>query len=232
MKIKLNISLFSIILLVGIVAALLYTNRSVRRGHTATSSALDSTSTAFDVYRLKTGATVSDQKAVILDQNDALALGLLEQERLEELNLKTVEVNVRLTERIAVLEKEGEYDDTVYIYVDSTTEDYSRYIKVPAGFMYKDKWVSLHATVDLPYPTFDTIAFWSYPEITLGWQRQGFMKKKQRKVIYTNLNPYITVTDMQNVIIKEPKKWYQTDVAKVSGGIVAFEVLRILLTNN
>ena len=232
MKINFNISLFAIILLVGIVLALLYTNRSVRSAHRATISALDSTSTAFEVYRLKTNVRVSAQRAIILNSRDAINLGLIEINRLEELNIKKAEVNIRLTERIAIPEKEAEYDKPpVIVYLDSSDTNMditTKYVQIPMGFGYSDKWVNLHAIVD-ETPVFDTIIFWSYPEITLAWQKQGFLKKKQRKIFYTNENPYVTVTDMSNVVIEEPKKWYQTDIAKVSGGIVAFELLRMFL---
>ncbi len=232
MKINFNISLFAIILLAGIVLALLYTNRSVRGAHRETISALDSASTAFEVYRLKTNVRVSAQRAVILSYRDAINLGLIEINRLEGLNIKKVEVNIRLTERIAILEREAEYDKPpVIVYIDSSdinSDTIAKYIQIPMGFGYSDKWVSLHATVD-ETPMFDTIVFWSFPEITLAWQKQGFLKKKQRKIFYINKNPYVTIIDMNNVVIEEPKKWYQTDIAKVSGGIVAFEIIRTFL---
>ncbi len=233
MKINLNIRLWVVLVLVGVILALLYASGSSFKRHRATISALDTESTTFESYRLKTQEKASVQAAIILNLDDAIAASLLEQDRLKELGIKRVEVNVALKTRIEVLEKEAEfvvpptvlYRDTSYNDVDTTL----KYIRVPSTIKYVDEWAKLYATVDFPVSTFDTIIFWSAPEITLGWQKQGFMKRKQRSVIYTNENPYVIVTDMKNVIIEEPKKWWQTDVAKVSAGVIIFEVARNLL---
>jgi len=229
MEKNIKILLFIILVLILALAATIYSQRRAVQAHRATISALDSISTTFDQYRLKTGETVSAQSAIILSYQGALDAGYVEIDRLKALNIKTLDANIRLTERIAILEREAEYDKPpVIIYVDSS-DTTNKYIQIPFGFGYQDKWSNLHAVVD-EVPVFDTIELWSYPEITIGWQRQGFLKKKERKVLYTNENPYITITSMQNVLIEEPKKWYQTDVAKVSGGIIIFEVARMLLT--
>ena len=213
---------------------LIYVNRGRKIAHRQTISAMEHQSTAFDMYRFRTDAKASAQDAVIISYRDAISTGLLDNDRLKELNIKEVELNIRLTEKIAVLEKEAAFDNPPNIvYRDTSINNVDtllRYIQLPFGFGYTDKWVNLHATVD-ESPIFDTLAIWSYPEITLGWQRQGFLKKKERKIFYTNENPYVYIEDMQNVVINEPKKWFQTDVAKVSGGIVAFEVIRLLLSN-
>jgi len=233
MKFNFNISLWAIVALVVVICALIYVNRTRVQAHRATINALDSASIAFESYRSTSEATVSEQAAIILSQDDALAMGILDADKLKELNLRSIEVNIKLTERIQALEKEGEfigqpsvvYRDTSYGDVDTTI----KYMEIPVGIRYEDQWVNLHATVDYPTPIFDTVGFLSKPEITIGWQKQGFLKKPERTVFYTNENPYVTVIDMRNVVIEEPKKWWQTDVAKVGGGIIAFEILRNLL---
>ena len=231
MEIKLKLWL---IILVGLVVfALLYASGSTNKRHRDTISALEGESITFESYRLKNEAKASIQEALVLQYKDAVALGLLREGRLKELNIKEVEANVTLTTRIEVLEREAEfvvpptvvYRDTSYGDVDTTLT----YMQVPTTIKYIDEWAKLYATVDYPISSFDTISFLSYPEIILGWQKQGFMKRKQRSVVYTNENPYVTVVDMENVIIEEPKKWWQTDVAKVSAGIVVFEIARNLL---
>jgi len=232
MKINFNISLWAVIILIGIVLALIYSRRSVVQSREATISALDSITSTFDVYRLRNDTRVSEQNAVILEYQDAINIGLVEIDRLNELNIKKVNINIRLKERIRILEAEAQYDKPpVIVYRDTPPGDTTeKYIQVPFGFRFSDEWAYLHAVVD-DVPVFDTIVFWSYPEITVGWQKQGFLKKKERKVIYTNANPYVYVVSMENVVIEETKKWWQTDVAKVTGGIVAFEVLKNLIIN-
>ena len=233
MKVNFKISLWAIIFLIGVIVALIYTSRTRIQAREATISVMRGEAANFERKQLKMGTEISVQKAVILSKNDAIMAGLLREEKLKALNLKTVEVNIKLTERVETLERDAEfvvqptvlYRDTSYDNRDTTF----RYIQVPTSIRYKDKWANLYATVDYPKSVFDTISFISVPEITLGWQKQGFLKRAERTVIYTNENPYVTVLDMQNVVIEEPKKWWQTDVAKVSGGIVAFEVVRNLL---
>ena len=222
-----------ILVVVGVILALIYTSRTRIRTREATISALESSATTFVRKSIRANEEIAVQKAIVLRKQDAIEAGLLREERLKELNMKSVEENVKLTTRVEVLEREASfvkppviiYKDTSYNNVDSTL----RYIQIPTSIKYEDKWASLYATVDYPKSMFDTISFISVPEITLGWQKQGFLKRAERTVIYTNENPYVTVLDMQNVIIEEPKKWWQTDVAKVSAGIVAFEIVRNLL---
>ena len=222
-----------ILVVVGVILALIYTSRTRIRTREATISALESSVTTFVRKSIRANEEIAVQKAIVLRKQDAIEAGLLREERLKELNMKSVEENVKLTTRVEVLEREASfvkppviiYKDTSYNNVDSTL----RYIQIPTSIKYEDKWANLYATVDYPKSMFDTISFISVPEITLGWQKQGFLKRAERTVIYTNENPYVTVLDMQNVIIEEPKKWWQTDVAKVSAGIVAFELVRNLL---
>ena len=233
MKMKIEIRLWMILVVVGVILALTYTSRTRIRTREATISALESSVTTFVRKSIRANEEIAVQKAIVLRKQDAIEAGLLREERLKELNMKSVEENVKLTTRVEVLEREASfvkppviiYKDTSYNNVDSTL----RYIQIPTSIKYEDKWASLYATVDYPKSMFDTISFISVPEITLGWQKQGFLKRAERTVIYTNENPYVTVLDMQNVIIEEPKKWWQTDVAKVSAGIVAFEIVRNLL---
>lgn len=236
MKINFTIPFWVPLLLFAIIGILIYTNITSIRSRRAMISALDSTSTAFDTYRLTNEQKVSEQRATILTQEDAIVMGLIEQERLTELHIKSVDANVKLVERIEALKREAEFvnkpqiisRDTLYAEKDTTL----RYMQIPTGIKYSDKWIDLYATVDYPISTFDTINVLSVPEITLGWQKQGVLQRPERTVFYTNENPYVTVVDMKNVIVEEPKKWYQTDWAKVTGGILGFEILRILLTGD
>lgn len=233
MKIDLNIPWWVLLIPVVIVAVLIFANVRQSKQYRATIYALDSTNIAFETYRLKTDELVSRQTAIVLEQEDAIVLGFVEQERLSKLNLKRIASNVKLQTRIRVLEKELAFvKEPVVVYRDTSyggTDTTLKYLEVPTGLSYSDEWMNFYATIDVPKSRIDTIGFLSVPEITLGWERQGFLKKQKRTIFYTNENPYVTVVDMQNVIIEKPKKWYQTDVAKITGGIVVFEALRMLL---
>ena len=236
MKINMTIPWWVLLIPVVIIAVLIFAQVRQSKQYRETVHALDSTSIAFETYRLKTDELVSRQTAIVLAQEDAIALGFVEQERLEKLNLKRIAGNVKLQEKITMLEKELAFvKEPVVVYRDTSYEGRDvtlKYLEVPTSLSYSDKWMNLYATIDVPVSRIDTIGFLSIPEITLGWERQGFLKKQKRTVFYTNENPYVTVVDMQNVIIEKPKKWYQTDVAKITGGIVVFETLRFLLTKN
>ena len=233
MKITLDIPWWVLLIPALIIAVLIFVNVRQSKQYRATVHALDSTSVAFETYRLKTDELVSRQTAIVLAQEDAIELGFVEQERLEKLNLKRIAGNVKLQEKITMLEKELAFvKEPVVVYRDTSYEERDvtlKYLEVPTSLSYSDKWMNFYATIDVPTSRIDTIGFLSVPEITLGWERQGFLKKQKRTIFYTNENPYVTVVDMQNVIIEKPKKWYQTDVAKITGGIVVFEALRMLL---
>jgi hypothetical protein len=51
--------------------------------------------------------------------------------------------------------------------------------------------------------------------------RKGSILRKRDKVVRIAVdNPYVTVTGMSNVVIRQDKKWYQTDAAKIGFGII------------
>ena len=233
MKIDMKIPWWVLLIPVVVIAVLIYGNVRQNKQYRATIYALDSTSIAFDTYRLDTDEMVSRQTATILKQEDAITFGFIEQERLTKLNLKRIESNVKMQKKIQALNKELEFvQQPAIVYKDTSYGDTNKtlkYMEVPASFSYSDDWMRFYATVDVPVSTLDTIGFLSVPEITIGWERQGLFKKPKRTVFYTNENPYVTVIEMRSTVVEKPKKWYQTDVAKITGGIVIFEALRMLL---
>lgn len=65
----------------------------------------------------------------------------------------------------------------------------------------------------------------------VGTKRKWFLGKPTFVIDRMHSNPYIIDTAIDHYEIKEQKKWYQTDAAKVGGAVILIEVLRGLISN-
>jgi hypothetical protein len=121
-----------------------------------------------------------------------------------------------------VVKTEFKVGDTVII-------DRTPHLRLPLKFYKADKyWViggeltnkgnlridSLVMNADFTYAVGDTI-------------RKGLFKRKDKVVRMRIDNPNVQITGMENIYIKQEKKWYQTTAFKVGvGALIGFGVSR------
>jgi len=153
-----------------------------------------------------------------MSYENALQIGLITEADLKKKLLVKVNEVTRLKEEIRILNKPGEYLET-----DLGILPESNSVELPLTMSFTDTNYYLKVTARHPKPMLDSLMIKSYPIITIGMQKDpGILhvfQKPKPVVIYDNLNPYIKVTDMQSSTIYKKQKWYQTDGAKVSGGV-------------
>jgi hypothetical protein len=173
------------------------------------------TSTRFD-----DSSTIVTQAQIIANNESIAAIQAAEISALElELN-NPVEV-VKFKTR-TVIKTEFKVGDTVII-------DRVPHLRLPLKFYKAEKfWViggeltnkgslqidSLIMNADFTYAVGDTI-------------RKGLFKRRDKVIRMRIDNPNMQITGMQNIYIKQDKKWYQTTAFKVGvGALIGFGVSR------
>jgi hypothetical protein len=228
MKSKSTIIFF--VILAAIPAYLYFQNRQLRK---ELSDVISSTGKLRDVYQgeifslqLKInryGDTLQQARQNMLSYESALKLGVLTQEKLKAQHLKDVSNIIHLEEKISILSKQGSYiapSDT------SCGNDFT-----PLKISFEDPWYKIYATAHKEYPILDSLLIISYPNLTIGLQKDPGLKnifdKPQPVIIYDNYNPYIKVTDMRSTTIYHKQKWYQTAASHAAFGFLAGLILFI-----
>jgi hypothetical protein len=177
--------------------------------------------------------TVFTKDAIILTKDDALKAQVIENARLKALHIKELVTNTELSGVIHVLRDSLNLPvEPTYITVKDTSGISRNYIRIPFDL------IKTHETyLDLDAGMRENKKAWfdlSVPvsgELSVGYVGTGFLRLKQKPVgIFTSKNPYLKITDMDVLIIKENKKFYQKTWFHMLGGAVLFEGTRLLLT--
>jgi hypothetical protein len=136
--------------------------------------------------------------------------------KLRALELREPEVVIRYQTR-TVVKTEIELGETVYI-------DSFPHLRLPRTFHRPGKWLEIGGQINrLGRLQLDSIIIPVSYTVAIGdTLRNGFLLRKRDKVVRLGIdNPYVTVTGMNNIIVAEPpKKWWQTNAAKVGFGII------------
>jgi len=109
--------------------------------------------------------------------------------------------------------------------------DSSLYMKLPQQFTKKDKWFSLNGNINLKgtlvidsFNTFGTFTYAVGDTLRNGLFNRLFRKKDHVVRLHID-NPYMNVTNLENIYIRENKKWYQTRGFNILfGAIIGFGV--------
>jgi hypothetical protein len=136
--------------------------------------------------------------------------------KLRAMELKEPEVVVRYQTRTKVV-TQVELGETVYI-------DSFPHLRLPRTFHRPGKWLEIGGQISRAGRLqLDSIIIPVSYTVAIGdTLRKGFLSRKRDKVVRLGIdNPYVTVTGMNNIIVPEPpKKWWQTNAAKVGFGII------------
>ena len=122
-----------------------------------------------------------------------------------------------------VVKTEFQLGETVYI-------DSFPHLRLPRTFGREGKWLSIGGTINrLGRLQIDSIVIPVSYTIAIGdTLRKGFLSRKRDKVVRIAIdNPYVEVTGMNNIIVRQDKKWWQTDAAKIGlGAVLGFAICR------
>tara|TARA_B100000497_G_C7683105_1_gene413493 strand:- start:1687 stop:2364 length:678 start_codon:yes stop_codon:yes gene_type:complete len=147
------------------------------------------------------GEKIAEQEQVILSQRDAIALNLLV---IEDLKKVKSQVTVRTITKI----------DSIYVPIIDTIERVSfdatglPFLKLPTKFGVEDEWYSIYSTINTKGMWIDSLSLYNRQTITLGMKSNGFFKAPTPSVLVKNENPYVNVSSLKNIVIKNDTRFY------------------------
>ena len=187
----------------------------------------------YDITIDKLQLRVFEKNAFILSQKDAITAGILENERLKKLHIKDVIANAKLEGRIHALEDSLDLVPGTNIIVvhDTATGEDKECVEIPFTLLdIKSSDLLLSAGMDSLRKAWYDITVPFSGEITIGYEKAGFLKTKPVGIFITE-NKILDITNMDIYIKEDSKKFYQKwwVHALVGGGIVG---TLCILTNN
>jgi hypothetical protein len=143
------------------------------------------------------GYKIAEQDQLILSQKDAINNNLLVIK-----DLKKVSSQVRIKTETRV--------DSIFVpFVKTDTIKINSENFVPQRFSLTNQHYSFDGVTKIDGILLDSVSFNGGLDVTIGYKKEGFFKKAKPIVAVDYDNPYINTTSLQNIVIKEDKKWYQ-----------------------
>ena len=165
---------------------------------------------------LDDSSTIASQTQTILTQEEAIKLGLLKLEG----DIKKVQSQVRQGQTINIDSVPipfipDNFADTTGWMAKLKQGDSSKAtldsllansIIIPKKFSLKDKWYSIDGKVLRDGLLMDSLKISNESSVTIGWKNAGFLGLKKEPIVeIKNTNPYLSVTKMNNIVVKKKK---------------------------
>jgi hypothetical protein len=94
-------------------------------------------------------------------------------------------------------------------------------IAVPTRFKLSEKWFNIDGLVKKDGLLIDTLTIPNKTVVNVGYKKAGFLNLgKQAVVSVKNENPYVNVTGLDNVVIRNKKKFWQSPLFGIGVGIL------------
>lgn len=192
---------------------------------------------AFKTKLLDDSSTLAQQTQTILTQEEAIRTGILKLEG----DIKKVQSQVRQSQEISIEDiavpfvpngyadttgwairiKEGDRSDST---IDSLL---AHSVIVPSKFKKEDKWFSIDGEVQKEGIKVDSLKIENESSVTIGYKKSGFLGLKSTPLIeIKNTNPYLSVTKMNNVVIKPNKNIFKSKLFWGGIGVVGGFILK------
>ena len=173
-------------------------------------------------YRLK--HTIYEDSIVIASQKKIIAQSgsdaAKQAQQIAELEVKVKNaVEIVKIETRTIIKTQIKLGDTVMI-------DRKPYIQLPKPFLKQTEWYTIGGMINrLGWLQIDSLVIPAKFTYAVGdTMRTGFfnklLKKKDTVVRLRVDNPNVTITGMDNIYIKEEKKWHQTTAFKLGVGMI------------
>jgi hypothetical protein len=165
---------------------------------------------------LDDSSTIASQTQTILTQEEAIKLGLLKLEG----DIKKVQSQVRQGQTINIDSVPipfipDNFADTTGWMAKLKQGDSSKAtldsllansIIIPKKFSLKDKWYSIDGKVLRDGLLMDSLKISNESSVTIGWKNAGFLGLKKEPIVeIKNTTPYLSVTKMNNIVVKKKK---------------------------
>jgi hypothetical protein len=239
---KLNFNRLMLLILTIIILLLFFKGCEMKKDYDnllKNSSSISTLENKFEKKSLKDSSTMATQNQMLLSQVEALKLGVL------KLNgdIKIVQSQVSQKQEIKIDSFfvpfiPTHFADTSLWMARIKNGDSSRYlidslmnnsVIVPQPFKMEEKWFKMYGKVQKKGLLLDSFLLTNESTITLGYKKSGFLNLKKEAVVeVNNTNPYVDVTKLKNVVIKEKKSILQSKLFWFGVGLVGGVVLKAL----
>jgi hypothetical protein len=151
---------------------------------------------------------VSEQKAIILTQKEALVTSYLEKEALKKLHLKDVVTNTQLEGAIKIARDSLKLVPGTTIITIKDTSGLHDYVKIPFTLLdMEEPDLHLIAGMNINKNAYFSLSTPFTGSMTVAYKKTGLFKTTPYG-IFTTTNQYIKINSMDVVIIQQPKAWY------------------------
>jgi len=174
----------------------------------------------FNERILKDSSRLVEQEQIILSQKEAIDLGLLEIKRLKKIKSKVSTITITKIDTFYIPFKEVLHiHDTIYPIGT---------LKTPKRFELSNPFYGINGVVLTNGIVIDSLGIKNRMDITIGQKRNGIFKKSTPIVEVVNSNPYVQTLSMQNVIIEDKKRFYESKLFWFGAGVLG----GVLILNN
>lgn len=178
---------------------------------------------AFEVKRLDDSSTIATQTQTLMTQKEAIQMGLLELDK----KMKEVQAQVKQKAEVIIVDKpvpfipDGWADTSGLVRNDKGEVIRRDSIAVPTRFKLDEKWFNIDGYVQKSGLKIDSLTIPNKTTLTLGYNKTGFLNLgRQAVVTLKNDNPYLKVTGMDNIVVRNRKKFWQSPVFLFGLGVV------------
>ena len=234
-KLKFNRLIFTILAI--IIIMLLWRGCELNKDYNNLLNNSSDLENKFTQKKLKDSSTIATQNQLILSQKEAIKLGVLKMNG----DIKVVQSQVSQKQEIKIDKVlvpfiPTNFADTSVWMANIKNGDSSRHlidslinnsVIVPQPYQMEEKWFKMYGKVQKKGLLLDSFLLINESTVTLGYKKSGFLNLKKEAIVeVTNSNPYLNVTKLKNVVIKEKKSILQSKMFWFGVGIVGGVVLK------
>lgn len=180
----------------------------------------------FETKRLADSSTIATQTQTILTQKEAIQLGFLRlEDKIKEVQSQVIIKTIpKITEKQVPFIPSGYADTTGWVRDTHGTIIRKDSIAVPQRIYLSEKWFTIDGYVKKDGVKIDSLTMPNKTIVTIGSQKSGFLGLGREKVVMVkNENPYVNVTGLNNIVIKNKKKFWQSPIFyTIIGGAAVF----------
>ena len=197
------------ILLIGIIVFLLCLSYVQCENNKTALATIEAQNSEISIYKLRNGQLVTSQKVATMTEKQLKEQVVSKDKELKEIIKKFSDVKY-VTKYVT----KTKFDTITLAYTDSIPCDFQ---KTDAIFT---DWYSLaYKSNQHGVEVYDMVIPDSVTIVT-GYKRKWFLGSKTLVVDIKHDNPFVNPEYIQQIEVKEKKKWYQTDLFKVGIGFI------------
>lgn len=180
-----------------------------------TASMYDKTSQEFEVVKSKGKEVIVKQDQVLITEKHALQSKLITKKEYRDNKIKNLKSKINISQNVEVKKKIANYNkESIVKNVDSL-----KYLAIPRKFTFEDSLLFFSGTITNKAVILDSLKMKNDFSIYVA-DDVKLLKKRNPVIKYVSNNPNVSISKINNVVIRKEKKWYERGWLKCATGIV------------